>query len=263
MSLLLAIDVGNTNVVFALTRGEEILHRWRIATERKRTADQYMVWLNQLMLMEHVERADVHAAIIASVVPQALFDLQLLCRNFFRVEPIVVGDPGVELGIAIDYPNPAEVGADRLVNALAALALTAPPLIVVDFGTGTTFDVVGPTGAYQGGVICPGINLSMEALFTAAARLPRIAVEEPPPGRGVIGKSTVHAMQSGVFWGYIGLIEGLARRITLELGQSAAVIGTGGLATLFQRSTDAIQRVEPDLTIRGLIRVHQLNRDVT
>lgn len=259
MSLLLAVDVGNTNVVFALVDGDRILHRWRIATERKRTADQYMVWLNQLMQLENVDRASVTAAIIASVVPQALFDLQLLCRNFFGVEPRVIGDPLVRLGIPIDYPNPAEVGADRLVNALAALAITPPPLIVVDFGTGTTFDVVGAAGSYIGGVICPGINLSMEALFTAAARLPRIAVEEPPSGQSVIGHSTVHAMQSGVFWGYIGLIEGLVKRIKFELGQPAAVIGTGGLATLFHRSTDAIDRVEADLTIRGLVRVHALN----
>lgn len=257
--MLLAIDVGNTNVVFALVRDGAVLHRWRIATDRKRTADQYMVWLGQLMAMEGVERGDVHAAIIASVVPQALFDLKLLCHSFFHVDPLVVGEPACRLGIEVHLPNPAEVGADRLVNAVAAIELERPPLIVVDFGTATTFDVVGASGAYEGGVICPGINLSMEALFNAAARLPRIGVEEPPPGQSVIGKSTVHAMQSGVFWGYCGLIDGLAARIRSELGTRAPLIATGGLAPLFERSTEAIDRVEGDLTIRGLVAIHQLN----
>ncbi len=259
--MLLAIDVGNTNLVFALCEGDAILHRWRIATNARRTADEYVVWLNQLLMLEGVDRARITAAIIASVVPAAMFELTLLCRTFFHVEPQVVGAPGIDLGLRIDLPNPAEVGADRLVNAVAAHALTPGDLIVVDFGTATTFDVVGADGAYKGGVICPGINLSMEALFSAAARLPRIAVEPPAQGEGVIGHSTIHAMRSGLFWGYIGLIEGLARRITSELGGPTTVIATGGLAALFERHTQEIHRVEPDLTIRGLIRIHQLNMD--
>ena len=259
--MLLAIDVGNTNLVFALCDGERILHRWRIATDPRRTADQYMVWLNQLMMMESVDRSAISAVIIASVVPAVMFELKLLARTFFHVEPQIVGAPGLDLGIRIDYPNPAEVGADRLVNAIAAHAVAQGPLIVVDFGTATTFDVVGADGAYIGGVIAPGINLSMEALFNAAARLPRIAVEQPQANEGVIGHSTVHAMRSGVFWGYIGLIEGLVRRITSELGGPVTVIATGGLAALFERHSQEIQRVEPDLTIRGLIRIHQLNMD--
>ena len=259
--MLLAIDVGNTNLIFALCDGEAILHRWRIATNARRTADEYVVWLNQLLMLEGVDRGRITAAIIASVVPAAMFELGLLCRAFFHVEPSVVGTPVVHLGLNVDLPNPAEVGADRLVNAVAAHALVPGNLIVVDFGTATTFDVVGADGAYRGGVICPGINLSMEALFNAAARLPRIAVEPPAEGEGVIGRSTVHAMRSGVFWGYIGLIEGLVRRITSEVGHPTTVIATGGLAALFERHSQEIHRVEPDLTIRGLIRIHQLNMD--
>ena len=261
--MLLAIDVGNTNIVFALCEGDQILQRWRINTNPRRTADEYVVWLNQLLTLEGVQRARITAAIIASVVPAAMFELTLLCRAFFHVEPQVVGAPGLDLGIRVELPNPAEVGADRLVNAVAAHALVPGPLVVVDFGTATTFDVIAADGSYLGGVIAPGIALLMDALTNAAARLPRIAVEPPTGNEGVIGKSTVHAMRSGVFWGYVGLIEGLVGRITSELGETAngaiSVIGTGGLAALFERHTSAIQRVEPDLTIRGLIRIHQLN----
>ncbi len=268
--MLLAIDVGNTNIVFALVEGEEIRWRWRISTDPNRTADEYAVWLNQLMALEGVERAHIDAAIIATVVPPTLFNLQRLCRKYFHVEPLVVGDEGVRYGIALAVDNPREVGADRVVNAVAAHASTPGNLIVVDFGTATTFDVitedVAGQGVYRGGAIAPGINLSMDALYSHAAKLPRIAVE-PPPGRfdaganwgSAIGTNTVHAMQAGVFWGYVGLIEGLVRRITSEVGDPVTVIGTGGLATLFERHTPAIDRVDGDLTIRGLHRIHALN----
>ena len=262
--MLLAIDVGNTNIVFALVDGAKISQRWRISTDHQRTADEYAVWLNQLMQLEGVERTHIDAAIIATVVPPTLFNLQRLCRKYFSVEPLVVGSEGIEYGIRIDVPNPAEVGADRIVNAVAAHASTRGNLIVVDFGTATTFDVITEDpmtgeGSYRGGAIAPGINLSMDALYSAAAKLPRIAVE-PPPGNGsAIGRNTVHAMQSGVFWGYVGLIEGLVARITSEIGRPVTVIGTGGLATLFNRHTDAIDMVDGDLTIRGLLRIHLLN----
>lgn len=256
--MLLAIDVGNTNIVFALCEGEEIRQRWRISTDRQRTADEYAVWLNQLMSLEGVERTHIDAAIIATVVPPTLFNLQRLCRKYFHVDALVVGEE-VEYGIRIDLPNPAEAGADRIVNAVAAHASHAGDLIVVDFGTATTFDVIGRDGSYQGGAIAPGINLSMDALYNAAARLPRIAVEAPPHNLGAIGKGTVHAMQSGVFWGYVGLIEGLVARLTSEIGRPVTVIATGGLATLFNRHTTAIDTVDGDLTIRGLIRIHDLN----
>jgi type III pantothenate kinase len=257
--MLLAIDVGNTNIVFALCAGDAIVHRWRISTDGQRTADEYAVWLHQLMALEDVAMAAVDAAIISTVVPATLFNLQRLCRKYFRVEPLVVALGEIDLGLAIALPNPAEVGADRLVNAVAAHAIWPGDLIIVDFGTATTFDVVSATGAYQGGAIAPGINLSMDALYQAAAKLPRIAVEPPPEGLGAIGKGTVHAMQSGVFWGYVGLIEGLVERISRELPATPTVIATGGLATLFQRHTPAIAHVDGDLTIRGLVRLHQLN----
>ena len=261
--MLLAIDVGNTNIVFAICDGDEIKWRWRISTDGQRTADEYAVWLHQLMQLEGVERAHVDAAIIATVVPQTLFNLQRLCRKYFQVDALVVAVGNINLGLRIDLPNPAEVGADRLVNAIAAHAAHPGNLIIVDFGTATTFDVVSADGAYQGGVIAPGINLSMDALYQAAAKLPRIAVEPPTSASGgnlgVIGKGTVHAMQSGVFWGSVGLIEGLVARITLEIGGAVTVIATGGLATLFNRHTSAIDSVDGDLTIRGLIRIHGLN----
>ena len=257
--MLLAIDVGNTNIVFALCDGEDIRQRWRISTDHNRTADEYAVWLHQLMSLEHVEHTHISAAIVATVVPPTLFNLQHLCRKYFKIEPLVVAVGSLELGMRIDLPNPAEAGADRIVNAVAAHAAHRGDLIVVDFGTATTFDVVAADGSYQGGVIAPGINLSMDALYAAAAKLPRIAVE-PPGGNGaVIGKNTVHAMQSGVFWGYVGLIEGLVARITSEIGRPVTVIATGGLATLFNRHTTAIDVVDGDLTIRGLIRINALN----
>lgn len=257
--MLLAIDVGNTNIVFALVEGNEIRWRWRIGTDGKRTADEYAVWLNQLMQMEGVERAAVTDVIIATVVPQTLFNLRGLARRFANVEPLVVGAPGVDYGMPICLPNPDEVGADRIVNAVGAHAQWPGDLIIIDFGTATTFDVVSAKGEYQGGVIAPGINLSMDALYQAAARLPRIAVEPPPPGQGVIGKGTVHAMQSGLFWGYLGLIEGLVARMQAEMRHRATVIATGGLAPLFSRHTDVIRHVDSDLMIKGLVRVHALN----
>lgn len=261
--MLLAIDVGNTNIVFAICEGDQIRWRWRISTDGQRTADEYAVWLHQLMQLEGVEKAHIGAAIIATVVPPTLFNLQRLCRKYFDVEPRVVAIGQIDMGLQIALPNPAEVGADRLVNAVAAHAQWPGHLIIVDFGTATTFDVVSADGAYQGGAIAPGINLSMDALYQAAAKLPRIAVEPPETG-AAIGKGTVHAMQSGVFWGYVGLIEGLVRRITWEIlagdpQGSVTVIATGGLATLFNRHTDAIDHVDGDLTIRGLMRLHALN----
>ncbi len=262
--MLLAIDVGNTNVVFALvetngTKKPDVRHRWRLATEHNRSADEYMVTIHQLLMIAGLDKSFVDYAIIATVVPQTLFHLQRLCRNYFDVEALVVGDPAVDLGLKINLPNPKEVGADRLVNAVAGHATYPGDLIIVDFGTATTFDVVDGDGTYQGGVICPGINLSMDALFQAAAKLPRIAVEPPADHAGTIGKSTVHAMQSGVFYGYIGLIEGLVSRITREICRPTTVIATGGLGVLFQRHTDAIQHIETDLTIQGLALIHARN----
>lgn len=255
--MLLAIDCGNTNTVFAICDGEEIRGEWRIATDGRRTADEYAVWLTQLFALDGLTREEVSAAIIATVVPDALFNLQSLCRRYFGTQPLVVGDAGVKLGVKVLLDMPDEVGADRLVNAVSAHARYPGDLILLDFGTATTFDVVNAAGDYVGGVIAPGINLSLEALHMAAAKLPRIGVKRPPH---VIGKSTVPAMQSGVYWGYIGLIEGLVSRMTAEIGRKSTVIATGGLAPLFADATPAIDHLDPQLTVRGLIAIWRLNK---
>ncbi|MEM7252048.1 MAG: type III pantothenate kinase [Pseudomonadota bacterium] len=255
--MLLAIDAGNTNTVFALHDGEKLLAQWRATTQDMRTADEYIVWLAQLMQLDQLEPAHIDDAIIATVVPQALFGLQSLCRRFLRTEPMVVGDPQIDLGIDVRVDRPSDVGADRLVNSVGAHATYQGSLIVVDFGTATTFDVVNGDGAYEGGAIAPGINLSAEALHAAAARLPNVAIRKP---RSVIGKGTEGAMQSGIYWGYIGLIEGLIARIEDEFGEEMTVVGTGGLAPLFEKGTAAIHTVDADLTIRGLVDIYQRNR---
>jgi len=258
--MLLAIDSGNTNTVFAILDGETLLHKWRISTANARTADEYMVWISQLMGLAKLSPTQIDGAIIATVVPQTLFQLRLLCKRYFSVDPIVVGEEDVELGIAVHVTNPNEVGADRLVNAVAGYKAYEGPLIIIDFGTATSFDVVSEHGAYQGGVIAPGINLSIEALNRAAAKLPQIAVEVPRQGK-VIGKSTIEAMQSGVMWGYVGLLEGMVDRITAEYGKAMKVVATGGLAVVFETQSQVIDHVDTNLTLRGLSIIHALHQD--
>lgn len=255
--MLLAIDSGNTNIVFAVYDGDKVRGEWRSSTDTDRTADEFGVWLMQLMTIEGLGQRDINAAIIASVVPAMVFSLKTLCRRYFRCEPLVVGDEGVNLGLDVRLDRPEEVGADRLVNAVAAHERYPGPLIVIDFGTATTFDVIDREGNYCGGAIAPGINLSLEALHMAAAKLPRVAIGRP---RTVIGKATVPAMQSGVFWGYVGLIEGLVSRIKAETGEAMTVVATGGLAPLFAEATDAIQHLDSDLTLRGLLEIHRRNK---
>ena len=263
--MLLAIDVGNTNVVFALYKDGELQCQWRAATQAPRTADEYAVWLTQLMALKNISATDITDAIIATVVPRALFDLRTLCRTYFDIDPVVVGE-SAELGIGVLIDKPEDVGADRLVNAVAAHMTYDGPLIILDFGTATTFDVVDGDGNYRGGVISPGINLSLEALHMAAAKLPHIAVARP---EHAIGRGTTEAMQSGVYWGYIGLIEGLVKRISDELKsetgdpREATVVSTDGLAPLFATGTDIIQHIDPDLTMRGLVEIHRRSRQIS
>ena len=254
--MLLTIDSGNTNIVFALYEGGKQRGVWRRANDNRRTADEYGVWLLQLMALAKLHPEDVDAAIIATVVPDTLFSLKGLARNYFQVDPLVVGDSDVELGIEALVDTPESVGADRLVNAVAAHEAYGGPLIILDFGTATTFDVVNADGNYVGGVIAPGINLSIEALHRAAAMLPRVSVERP---QTVIGTRTTPAMQSGIYWGYVGLIEGLVRRIRDEYGEELRVVATGGLAPLFEAATDIIEKVDKDLTLRGLVSIHARN----
>ena len=254
--MLLAIDAGNTNTTFAVFAGDDLKGEWRMATKATHTADEYAVWLTQLAELAGLAITDVDAAIIACVVPQALFDLRKMCRTYFKADPLVVGEPGVELGIRNLLARPQDVGADRLVNAVAAHAMYSGPTVVVDFGTATNIDIVDSHGNYHGGILAPGVNLNLEALHQASAKLPRIAVARP---ERVIGKDTISAMQSGVYWGYISLIEGLVRRIAEEYGEPMTVIGTGGLAPLFAGGTDVIAHVEPDLTMRGLLHIARRN----
>lgn len=250
--MLLAIDAGNTNVVFALVEDRAIRARWRIATDARRTADEYAVWLNQLLMLEGYDRKVIDAVIISTVVPRALHNLQVLSTKYFGRDAMIAGRPPVEWGIAIDVDEPQSLGADRAVNTIAAHALHQGDLIVIDFGTATTFDYSDYTGAYKGGIIAPGINLSLDALFNAAAKLPRIAIEAPRDDVGVIGRNTVDQMNIGIYWGYISMIEGLVARMKAEVGRPVKVIATGGLATLFEQHTEAFDAIEPDLTIQGL-----------
>ncbi len=247
--MLLAIDAGNTNVVCALLEGREVRARWRIATDPRRTADEYAVWLSQLLALEGFQRSDVTAVIIASVVPRAMHNLRMLSTKYFKTDPVVAGEGG--WGFALDVEEPQNLGADRALNVIAAHEAHPGDLIVVDFGTATTFDVVDYSGAYKGGIIAPGINLSLDALVTAAAKLPRIAIEAPDTS-SVIGRNTVDQMHIGIYWGYVAMIEGLIARLKAEVGRPVKVIATGGLAVLFEQRTDAFDAIEPDLTLQGL-----------
>jgi len=253
--MLLAIEQGNTNTLFAVHDGASWIAQWRAATDSSRTADEYAVWLSQLLNMAGLQFGVLDACIISSVVPQSIFNLRNLSRRYFHVEPLVIGE-NAELGIPVRITKPAEAGADRLVNAIGAHIVYPGDLIVIDSGTATTFDVVAADGGLEGCAIAPGINLSMEALHTAAAKLPRVAIQRP---EHVVGKDTVEAMQAGVFWGYIALIEGLVARIKAEWGRPMTVIGTGGVASLFHGATSAIDHFDPDLTIRGMLEIHRRN----
>ena len=249
--MILAIDVGNTNLVFALVDGAEIKARWRIATDPRRTADQYSVWLHQLLELEGFSRDQVEGVIIGTVVPRALHNLTVLSEKYFKKTPVVAGQGAAEWPLKLDVDEPHNVGADRALNAMAAHAKYPCDLIVVDFGTATTFDVVSATGAYTGGIIAPGINLSLDALVSAAAKLPRTAIEAPE-SNSVIGRTTESQMIIGIYWGYVAMLEGLVERIKSELDKPATVIATGGLATLFDKHTNVFDAIEPDLTIQGL-----------
>ena len=253
--MLLAVEQGNTNTLFAVHDGSNWLAQWRTATYSARTADEYAVWLSQLLALQNLKLADLDRCIISTVVPQALFNLRNLSRRYLHAEPLVIGE-NADLGIAVRIDNPTEAGADRLVNAVGGFIAHGGPLIILDSGTATNFDIVGADGAFEGGVIAPGINLSMEALHAAAARLPRVAIQRP---ERVVGRGTVGAMQSGVYWGYIGLIEGLVDRIRSEYGKPMTVVATGGVASLFDGATNRIDVVDRDVTLRGLLEIWRRN----
>lgn len=249
--MLLAADVGNTNVVFALYDGREIKARWRIATDPRRTGDEYAVWLLQLLAIEGFRREDVTQIIIGTVVPRAVHNLTVLAQKYFGVEPLIAGQGDAEWGIAVDVDEPRSLGADRALNAIAAHEKYEGDLIVIDFGTATTFDAIDFNGAYKGGIIAPGLNLSLDALVGNTAKLPRIAIEAPASD-SVIGTNTEDQMLIGVFWGYVAMMEGLTARMKAEIGRPAQVVATGGLAILFHEQTDLFDHVDSDLTLDGL-----------
>lgn len=255
--MLLAIDAGNTNTVFALFDGDKMVGMWRATTQAQRTTDEYAVFLKTVMEEAGLEKRKVSAAILGSVVPDANHQLLRLCHKLFSCTPLIVGAPGVDLGLKIMLDRPEEVGADRLINAVAGVASYKPPLLIIDFGTATTFDVVDAQGNYCGGAIAPGINLSLQALHMAAAKLPRVGVARPDK---VIGTNTVEAIKSGTFWGYAGLIDGLIGRIKAEYGHPMSVIATGGLAPLFKDALPAIEHLDSDLTLRGLHALYERNK---
>lgn len=251
--MLLAVDIGNTNIVFALCDAEKTLAQWRIRTEANRTSDEYAVWLFSLMHAQQFDEKQITASIISSVVPDANFAVKCFIRSYLKCEPRLVSSGEVDLGMPILLDNPRELGADRLINAFAAWESFKQACIVIDFGTATTFDVVSSHGEYLGGVIAPGINLSLEALQRAAAKLHGVAIAHPEK---VVGTNTTSAMQSGIYFGYCGLIEGIVSRIKAERGESIKVIATGGLAPLYAQATKMIDSVDADLTIRGLRLIH-------
>jgi len=255
--MLLAIDAGNTNVVFALIDGGAIKARWRIATDPRRTADEYAVWLHQLLELEGHSKSDVDGVIIGTVVPRSLHNLEVLAEKYFRTTPVIAGQGAAAWPLVLDVDEPQNVGADRALNAIAAHAKYQGNVVIVDFGTATTFDLISPSGAYKGGIIAPGINLSLDALVNAAAKLPRIAIEAPED-MSVVGRTTQSQMLIGIYWGYVAMIEGLIERMRREIDGPETVIATGGLAVLFDKHTNVFDAIEPDLTIQGLSLLHAM-----
>lgn len=257
--MLLAIDIGNTNVALGIFKDNELVATWRISTDLNRMPDEYTSMLLTLFPYKGLKTSDIKGAIICSVVPPLVGTFEEMCRDYFHVTPQIV-EAGIKTGIRIATDNPREVGADRVVNALAVYHLYGAPAIVIDFGTATTFDIVSESGDYLGGVIAPGIRIAAEALFMRTAKLPRVELEAPPH---VIGKNTINAIQSGLIFGYVGLIEGIVARIQTELKAKARVIATGGLAGIITKQTSVIEKVEPNLTLLGLRMMYEMNQPVT
>ena len=256
--MLLVIDAGNTNTVFAIARNNKIFKQWRINSSINRTADEYSVWLIKLLEIENLKLSSISNCIVASVVPEVLLQIKIFNEKYLNIAPLIIGDDNVDLGISVNIDVPSEAGADRLVNAVAVNEFYKKPGIVVDFGTATTFDVISKDGNYEGGVIAPGINLSLEALYMAASRLPRIGIDEPYY-KAVIGKNTKDSMKSGIYWGYISLIEGIIEKIKKETKTNNIVIATGGLSNLFSKDCNAIEIVDEDLTVKGLMHIFNIN----
>lgn len=254
--MILVLDIGNTNIVLGVYDGEKLVVNWRIATDRQKSSDEYGILLHSFFYYDKVDAKSIQAVVISSVVPPLIPPLTRMARKYFGLEPLIIG-PGVKTGICIKMENPREVGADRIVNAVAGFHKYGGPLIIVDFGTATTFCAISAQGEYLGGAIAPGIAISTEALFQKAAKLPKIELVKP---KNVIGKNTIASMQSGVIYGFVGQVDGIARRMREELGGKALVVASGGLASLIAQESQTIEKVEPFLTLEGLRLVYERNK---
>ena len=254
--MLLVFDIGNSNIVLGTYEGKKLLRHWRISTDRQKTGDEYGMLINNLFRFQGIRMSDVTAIIISSVVPPLVVPLAKMCERYFRLRPLIVG-PGIKTGIKLKYENPREIGADRIVNSVGAYEQFGGPLIVVDIGTATTFDIVAENGDYLGGVIAPGIGISSEALFQRAAQLPRVALVTP---RTIICRNTVTAMQAGVIFGFVGQIDEIVRRIKAEMREDMRVIATGGLAKMISRESKTIDKVDNFLTLTGLRVLYERNQ---
>lgn len=255
--MLLVVDIGNTNIVFGVYDNGTLVNHWRLSTSLQKTVDEYAILLNSLLYIEKIKLSQIDSAIVSCVVPPLLIPFEIICRKYIGIRPIIV-EPGIKTGMPISYENPSELGADRIVNAIAGYEKHKKALIIVDFGTATTFDYITPKGEYAGGSIAPGIMISLEALFERASKLPRVELVQP---KTLVGKNTVHAMQAGITYGYISLVDGIVRRIKDEVKTNPYVIATGGLAGLISRGSETINEVDEFLTLQGLKILYEKNKE--
>ncbi|MBA4418254.1 MAG: pantothenate kinase [Syntrophus sp. (in: bacteria)] len=255
--MLLVIDIGNTNIVFGIYENDTLVNHWRLSTVIHKTVDEYAILLNSLLYFDKIKLGDIDSAIISCVVPPMLIPFEIVCRKYIGIMPIVV-EPGIKTGMPILYENPQEVGADRIVNAVAGYEKYKKAQIIVDFGTATTFDYITPKGEYMGGAIAPGIMISLEALFERASKLPRVELIKP---KSLIGKNTVHAMQAGIIYGYVSLVDGIVNRMKEEMKTNPYVIATGGLSSFIFKESQTVDEVDEFLTLRGLKILYEKNKD--